>query len=51
MNKLQSSRSHSECKCKICGKVIRGEINTMHLGVLSHIRMELRKGLRPKSKL
>jgi len=32
--------------CGICGKVIHGKCNTVHLGIQSHVKAEYRKGLR-----
>jgi len=32
--------------CGICGKVIEGKSNTIHLGIRSHVVSEYQKGLR-----
>ena len=44
--KLGRNRSDDKWKCDVCGVVIWGKRNTLHLGVISHIRAEYRKGLR-----
>jgi hypothetical protein len=43
---LQTHRVDAEWKCEICGRVIRGKRNTIHMGVISHVRAEHRQGLR-----
>lgn len=43
---LQKHRTKRVWQCGICGKVIHGTRNTIHLGVLSHLDSEWRKGLR-----
>lgn len=35
---LQRHRATEYWKCKICNKVIVGKRNTIHLGVLSHMK-------------
>jgi len=32
--------------CGVCGKVIKGKSNTIHLGIRSHIIVEYQNGLR-----
>lgn len=44
--KLQEHRAPDKWKCEICGKIIYGTRNTIHLGVISHINAEWRRGLR-----
>jgi len=43
---LQENRMTTEWTCEMCGKIIKGKRNTIHLGIISHIRAEHRKGLR-----
>ena len=43
---LQKNRRSKTWVCGVCGKVIHGTRNTIHLGVLSHIDSEWRKKLR-----
>ncbi len=45
---LQSHRGSAHWVCKVCGKKIEGTINTIHLGMISHINAEWRRGLREK---
>lgn len=46
MSNLQNNRSYDKWTCDICGKLIEGTRNTLHLGVISHIKAEERRGLR-----
>lgn len=43
---LQEHRQPCVWVCGVCGKVIHGTRNTIHLGVLSHVDSEWRKKLR-----
>ena len=43
---LQAHRADTKWVCDVCGKVIEGKRNTIHLAVISHVRAEHRKGLR-----
>jgi len=44
---LQENRVDDKWICKICGLEINGKRNTIHLAVISHLKSEERKGLRP----
>ena len=43
---LGEHRPSYKFTCGVCGKVIDGRSNTVHLAISSHIRAEYRKGLR-----
>lgn len=43
---LQAHRMDTKWICKICGRKIEGKRNTVHLGIISHVRAEHRHGLR-----
>ena len=43
---LQANRRWTSWTCDVCGKVIEGTANTIHLGVISHVRSEARRGER-----
>lgn len=44
---LGQSRPLYRFTCGVCGKVIEGRSNTVHLGIFSHIRAEFKRGERP----
>jgi len=43
---LGEHRAYYTFTCGICGKVIEGRCNTVHLGIRSHIIAEFKRGLR-----
>jgi len=47
-SKLGENRVDDKWTCEVCGKVINGKRNTLHLGVISHINAEWRQGKRDK---
>ncbi len=44
---LQAHRMETSWTCEICGRVIHGKRNTVHLGVISHFNAEWKQGKRP----
>lgn len=42
----QENRPSSFFLCAVCGKLIQGKANTIHLAIQSHLKSEIRKGLR-----
>ena len=43
---LQAHRMSTQWVCDVCGKKITGKSNTIHLGIISHVKAEHRAGLR-----
>jgi hypothetical protein len=47
-SRLGQHRPSYTWTCGICGQVIHGKSNTIHLGIYSHIRKEFKEGKRGK---
>lgn len=45
-SKLGQNRPSAYWLCRICGRVIEGRANTIHLGIGAHCNAEARRGLR-----
>jgi hypothetical protein len=43
---MQEHRMDDKWACDVCGKVIYGKRNTIHLGIIAHFNKEWKLGLR-----